>query len=299
MSKTIRFIRPASREPESLCLEDRLDFFKSRGFHILYKDQPQNPDWPYSAASINDRLSELEQALCETESQLVWCARGGYGCSDLISRINWESLKQTSWKPIVGFSDISALHSAFYTKLGWPGLHAPMPATKLWSPEGEDLKHLFSMLTKWNFRGSISVEPLSSMRLKELADFKLFGGCLSVLTNLIGTPYLPKDFSDHALFFEDTDENPGQIRRQLHQWLYSGLLDNCRALILGQFRHATKEPSDMYKFVYDPIAKEAPCPVYASHDFGHVYPNFPLMIGARAQITFDTNLEWQLNGMGV
>ena len=73
-------------------------------------------------------------SLLKKRPQILWCGKGGYGASSLLDQIPWEKLdKKRQDKLIVGFSDISALHSALYAKLGWVGLHAAMPFSKLWT----------------------------------------------------------------------------------------------------------------------------------------------------------------------
>ena len=122
----LRIVRPSSRATNDL-LPGRLEQFKAAGLHVLFDELPSHSDWPFHAAHPADRARALEQGLQETASKVILCARGGYGASELLPLMDWHSLKNVNPKLLVGFSDVSALHSAIYTKLGWPGLHAPMP----------------------------------------------------------------------------------------------------------------------------------------------------------------------------
>ena len=128
--KTIRIIRPSSRESGNL-LTEKIESIERLGYNVLYDEILPDPSWPYASSTIETRLKSLENALFEESTDIIMCARGGYGASDLIAALNWDKLSEIKEKPIVGFSDISALHSAFYKKLGWRGIHAPMPATAL------------------------------------------------------------------------------------------------------------------------------------------------------------------------
>jgi muramoyltetrapeptide carboxypeptidase len=130
--KTIRIIRPASRE-KTVDIQNPIKQLESSGFVVRFDDRmPSANDWPYTSGSIEARANELNSALFEEGTDAIWCGRGGYGCSDLLPLIEWDKLKRIRPKLCIGFSDISALHSALWTKLNWHGLHAPMPATELW-----------------------------------------------------------------------------------------------------------------------------------------------------------------------
>jgi muramoyltetrapeptide carboxypeptidase len=121
----------------------------------------------------------------------------------------------------------------------------------------------------------------------------LFGGCFTVLTNLIGTPYLPSSLAGHIVFFEDTDENPARLMRAFNQWLQSGLLNNAKALIIGSLRNLGEKIADCAPYVYEHFANRAgpSLPVFSTADFGHSSPNFPLMVGAHATIK-GNQLKW-------
>ncbi len=289
----IRIIRTSSREQNNL-LPERIAELKAAGATVVYDEIPPDASWPYAAGSIADRGKSLERALLDAQTDYIWVARGGYGASDLLSQLNWEKLKATTPKLIIGFSDVSALHAAFYTKLGWPGLHAPMPATTLWrlGDVGHDIDQTIAMLKTGTFRGGIACTPVSGNASATISG-PLFGGCMSVLTNLIGTEYFPRSLADTILFFEDTGENPGRLVRFWNQWLQSHVLQGVKAVVFGNFRDldaANKwQNSDLAKI----FAERAPqIPLYVSNDFGHVCPNLPLLIGADAKIE-NGRLTWE------
>ena len=175
------------------------------------------------------------------------------------------------------------MQSALFAKLAWPSIHGPMPGTELWGQHGrEDLTQLYQMLAQpEQMSGSIPLTPLSPM---QEAEGWLFGGCLSVLCNLIGTPYFPQSLKGAILFFEDIGEHPGRVLRMMNQLLMTGLL--AAALVLGYFGEET-----LYENIYRAIARRLPVPVFTSQAFGHLSPNYPLVIGARARIR-NQHLLW-------
>lgn len=296
---TIRIIRPSSREQTDL-LPARADELRQCGFEVLYDDLPRDPSWPYVAATIQDRAEALAAALTEDASDVVLCARGGYGASDLLPHLPWSALGKARPKLLVGFSDISALHAALYEKLAWPSLHAPMPATVLWRKDGmnDDADALLTVIRDVIQRKSaghaLAVEPVSTPGGSAAIEGTLFGGCFTVLTNLIGTPYLPRSLAGHIVFIEDTDEHPARLMRAFNQWLQSGLLDGAQALVVGHLRGLGDKIPDAAPFVYERFAARSPLPVFKTTAFGHTSPNFPLLNGARAAIAADgRTLTWR------
>lgn len=296
MSISIRVIRPSSREQENL-LPSRLSHLRAHFSNVLYDDLNPDPQWAYSAAPASERAKALTLALSEEASDFILCARGGYGASDLLPLLEWGLI--STWKPkmIIGFSDVSALHSAFYSICQWPALHAPMPATSLWEKNSSlDIDELFSILsdikTQKKCHGSISLVDVCQHG-KDPISGTLFGGCFSVLTNLIGTPYFPQSLKNHIIFIEDIDEHPGRLMRALNQWQHSGALQGVLAIVVGYLKSLGEKIPDNASFVLDQIAhRVAPIPVFHSPLFGHTSPNFPLLIGSQARISRGNNLQW-------
>jgi muramoyltetrapeptide carboxypeptidase len=234
-------------------------------------------------------LTQLHDALFDTDCAYVWGARGGYGCSDLLALLDWNALAKLKHGPkIIGFSDISALHSAFYSKLAWKGIHGPMPATTLWKQESEtrDVDAVIAGIRSNQWNGSFKLKERISMNNQDptaILRGPLFGGCFSVLTNLIGTEFFPSSLANHILFLEDTGEHPGRLQRYLNQWIHSRALDGIEAIILGDFRDCCSK-EDFCRLVAQPFAEKTKVPVFTTNDFGHISPNFPIMVGATGVI---------------
>lgn len=306
----LHILRPSSHEEGDL-LTPRLVELRQSGFEIEYHQFPRDPNWLYTAGSQADRSQALNRALLSPDSDIILCARGGYGASDLLPQLDWRNISLTTPKLLVGFSDISAIHSALYSHMNWFGLHAPMPATTLWDehPDHQDIEKLIAILQAFhrqeNASGQIKLETVSQVSSRKLQG-KLFGGCFSVLTSLIGTPYFPTDLSNHILFFEDIGENPGRLMRALNQWQQSGALRGATAIIMGYLKNMGDRIPDCADFVYQEFAKRLSIPVFKSMDFGHISPNQPMLIGATATISDipgdqDKNfksLQWQCSFNG-
>lgn len=282
--------------PSSPCTEDQLakglSDLKQAGFSTECKKPNVYPQLPFLSGSVEDRLSEFTEALFDKSIRFILCARGGYGASDLLDALPWGKLKSIEPKYIVGFSDISALHSAFFAKLGWVSVHAPMPGSRLWGKNGsqdlESLYELFRAPTEWS--GSIRIKNIAS-QIDSSINGWLFGGCLSVLCSLVGTPYFPHSLRGAILLLEDTGETPGEVLRMINQLKHCGLLESASALVLGYFE-SLEDPDTLFQ----EIARRVSIPVLSSMDFGHLSPNFPWVLGAYGEI-HGNELRWTYGGV--
>ena len=291
MDNNLIHVLEPSGPPESDVLDRNLRAIRQQGFEVDYTPCSADAKTRLEIQGIETRLGALQSAL-DSNSRYLLSARGGYGASELLSRLDWDALTKEVPRVLLGFSDVSALQSALYARLKWPSLHAPMPGSSLWQG-GEDVRALLDLLRSdrpWT--GSINVAPVSNTpELK--CQGRLFGGCLSVLSNLVGTPNLPSDLSGHILFFEDTGESAPRLLRYWRQWLDSGLLKGVSAVVFGRFTEMGSM-TEADSWAVTELATRTPCPVFSSRDFGHVTPNLPLAIGAQAEIRHD-QLLWNLD----
>ena len=284
-------LEPSGRADETSFLHN-LQALREAGLQVDFTTYDEGLGDRFSPQGINERSSKLFQALC-SDCHYVIASRGGYGASDLLSTLDWDHLKLQNPKILLGFSDISAIQLALYTSLGWPALHGPMPGSPLWS-DGPDIDLLLSMLQKGRpWHGELKLKSFS-----EVGPVRgtLLGGCLSVLTNLIGTPYIPKSLKGSILFFEDTNENAPRVLRFWNQWLASRMFDGVSAIILGRFHSMEGELDE--KWLFQRLLERTQCPIFFSEDFGHDTPNYPIAIGTEAEIISnhlnDEEFRWML-----
>lgn len=285
----VRIISPASREDDELLASRLRDL--GQQFDVSYHKLDRDPSWPFTAGTIHARVDQLMEALREPKSRVLLASRGGYGASDLLDHIPWSDLFAIQPKTIIGFSDISALHSAFFTKLGWTGIHGPMPGSTHWGQNGEDDVLALMALMKGD---PTPIElPLiyegrgTAPRVRGRA----FGGCLAVLTNLIGTPYFPKNLEGALLYLEDVGEHPSRILRFFNQWEQSGALKGIAGLILGRFVGCETGDNCRESDLRQEIARRCKAPVWFCPLFGHCSPNWPLPVGL-PMIVDGTTLTW-------
>ena len=233
---------------------------------------------------IEQRLSDLQTAIDDPEVKLIFCSRGGYGAVQLLDRLDFTAMK-TNPKWIVGYSDITALHTALQSE-GIMSIHGPM--AKHFSDEGG--ANLSVLYTKAAVSGkdlnyTILVEHPFLNRLGK-ATGTLFGGNLSVYTSLLGSKYL-KIPRNGILFIEDIGEEPYRVDRMIYQLKIAGVFDKIKGLIVGQFTEY-EEDNKMYGTLYDSIlyaVQEFDFPVCFGFPVGHTRINLPIVMGGRATLT--------------
>jgi len=289
--KNIAIVRPCGRETTTE-LSENIAQLRTNGFIVSIADPNPAPDWKYTSASILDRLRELTAVLMDDSIDIVWCCRGGYGASDLISRLDWQTLQKVKQKTLIGFSDFCAIQTAFSSKLGWPSIHGPMPGTKLWGGlNAPDVSQLVSIIRGELQSATIQLENEQAHPTGTI-EGELFGGCLTVLTSLIGTEFFPKTLTGKILFLEDVNENPGRIVRSLTQWQQSGALQGVRAIILGNLFGCLSEGESKKDAIQRPLQERLAIPVFLTEAFGHTSPNYPIPLGAHATI-LSGSLVWR------
>ena len=232
------------------------------------------------SGSVEERLQDLQQAFDDDEAKLILCSRGGYGIMHLLDKLSYKKIKDNP-KWVVGYSDITALHSALQSN-GIVSLHAPM-AKHLADATNDDtaLNHLKQILFEKKAEYSIPANNKLNCHGKTLG--KLFGGNLSVFCGLLGTSYL-KIPKNGILCIEDIGEAPYKIDRMIYQLKLSGILSRINGLVVGHFTDY-EEDTQMYYPLYESIKKaveEYQFPVCFDFPMGHTTDNYSLIFGKKA-----------------
>lgn len=185
--------------------------------------------FPYLAGDDAERAQSLRQALADPEISAIFFARGGFGAMRLLPLLDAAPLRKSKI-PLVGFSDITALH-AWAAGLGISTVHGPT-VTQLSSIFPEQIEEMFALLEGKRLPTLTNLKPLALGR----ARGKLRGGNLTVLSHLCGTPFQLK-FQDSLLLLEDVDEAPYRVDRLLTHLELAGVFNQVRGIILGEFKN--------------------------------------------------------------
>ena len=232
----------------------------------------------YFSGSDNERLDDFQQMLDDEDIKAILCARGGYGVGRIIDDINFKKFKKKP-KWIIGFSDITVLHSHIHTNYKTATLHAPMASA---FNEGED-KNEFVQSLKNALEGKrIKYScPAHEMNQKGEAIGSLVGGNLSLLTNLIGTSSDIKT-KNKILFLEDIGEYLYQVDRMLYQLKRNGKFESLAGLIIGGFTDMKDTERPFGKSIYEivkELLKEYDYPICFDFPVSHAKENYALKVG--------------------
>ena len=263
--------------------------------YIVSEGAHARDTWGRFAGTDEHRLADIVDAINDPEVDLILCSRGGYGLQRIIDRV------PPITKPLIGFSDITALHQAAGLN-AQPTLHAIMCKHIATLPEdSEPILALRKALAGETLNYRWQSHPLNRFGK---ACAPIIGGNLSVLYGLQGTPFsLPcgegRGGVSPVLLIEDIAERHYHIDRMMRNLRMSGVLANISGLIVGQFSDCDDDPL-MSQTVYQTI-KEAVAdydyPVIFNAPVGHVERNMPLWI--HGHTTIDCSAEGVLLTNGI
>jgi muramoyltetrapeptide carboxypeptidase len=243
------------------------------------------------AGSDDQRQADFQQMLDDTSIRAIICSRGGYGTVRIIDRLDFTRFLQNP-KWIVGYSDITVLHSHIHRHYGMESLHAIMPGNFKdkcdGSPSLNTLKKaLFGKELSYHF-------PAEQYFRKGSCKGQLVGGNLSILYSLTNTD---SDISTNGkiLFLEDIDEYLYHIDRMMMNLRRSGKLEGLAGLIIGGMNkmHDNAVPFD--KTANEIIAEaveDYPYPVCYNFPAGHLDDNRALILGR--EVTLEIGEEVKL-----
>jgi len=223
-------------------------------------------------------LNDFQQMLDDDEVKAILCARGGYGLSRIIDQIDFKKFKkQPKW--IIGYSDVTILHSHLYSNYYISSIHAPMAAA--FNDAGYINRFVQSLHQALEGKKlKYSCEP-HEFNKKGEAIGELVGGNLTLLAHLVGTDSDIKT-RGRILFLEDVGEYLYNIDRMIYQWKRSGKLSKLAGLIVGGFTESkdTERPFGLtaYEIIRDAV-KEYDYPVCYGFPVSHGKENYALKIG--------------------
>ncbi len=250
------------------------ELLETKGYHVQVGKFALSEHYKF-AGTHSERLHDLQWALNHTEAKAIICGRGGYGVTHLMDHLNWSAFeKNPKW--LIGYSDITALHHAIYTR-GYCSIHGPV-LQNLHKNRVKDFSTLLNLLKGTHLPLKLPSVAKTNYKLSG----ELVGGNLSMLINQLGTPS-EIDYSGTILFIEEVGEYLYHVDRMLLQLKRAGKLSKLLALIVGDFS-GMKESKDVFgQNVKEIIAHH--CKVYnypLIFDFpiGHGKRNYPLIHGA-------------------
>jgi muramoyltetrapeptide carboxypeptidase len=305
--KSIHLVAPSGASLDSKSPLAGIDWLEKQSIAV------QNTDCVHRvyerfAGSDEDRLAELNGIAALNPQAIVMAMRGGYGLHRLLPGIQWDEIAKAIQHglQVCGHSDFTVFQMGLLAKTGAITLAGPMlnydfgrlgddgisvtPDAFMWQhfqAALNDRKLDCQVSVPQSFLGKNSVQSLTGL---------LWGGNLTVLAGLIGTPYLPsaKQTQGGILFLEDVNEHPYRIERMLMQLLDAGIFLNQGAIMLGGFSAYRLYDNDRgysLERAIEAIRKRLPqeVPILTGLPFGHQPDKLTLPVGAQATLHFDSN----------
>lgn len=282
----IGIIAPAGQLRDLNGFESGIKVLTEMGF------EPRFPRdlWPgpgYLADTDVNRAAEFNRMWADPEISALLALRGGYGCLRMAGAIDLTQV-QSSPKTLIGFSDITVLHSHLCRQCGLVSLHGPTLST-LADSSKESLER-FHQCLRGNWRTSLQMKGVEVLRGREECRGRLLGGNLSTLLTLLATPFEP-DYQGCILFLEDVGEPLYRIDRMLTQLWLTGRLQKCAGIILGDFsltrEVATVEKIRHHEAIWNRVLEltsDTRIPVWGGFPIGHGWENMTLPHGAEAMM---------------
>ncbi|MFF1405537.1 LD-carboxypeptidase [Streptomyces sp. NPDC058294] len=251
------------------------------GPHVL----DRHPELGYLAGTDADRAADLLNAWCDPAVDAVLCARGGYGAQRVIDLLDWEAMRAAGPKILVGFSDVTALHEAFATRLGLATLYGPMAAGVDFVKNARAQEHLRATLfapetVRVIASGGTALVPGRARGVT-------LGGCLCLLAAELGTPHARPSARGGLLCLEDVGEETYRLDRYLTQLLRAGLLEGVRGVLLGSWEGCADE-ARLRPLLADRLGGLG-VPVAENVGFGHCAGALTIPFGVTAELDADTD----------
>ncbi|MDR2016109.1 MAG: LD-carboxypeptidase [Burkholderiales bacterium] len=288
----ITLYAPSGRlwEPQALM---RAETFLRQAGHRVRIDTDVKQQFQRFAGDDETRLAAIHRVLHDTQTDIALAVRGGYGWTRLLDRLDYASLARDK-KRWLGHSDFTAFQLASLAKAQKITFAGPMACYDFGAEEVSAFTtdHCFGLLAANRYEIACILRgnrPLATAGT-------LWGGNLSMIVHLLGTPYFP-NIDGGILFLEDVNEEPYRIERMLYQLHYSGVLARQRAVLLGHFTEpGTSEQVTEYSFdtVIEHIQRVSGVPFFHGLPFGHVRDKWTLPVGAPCELTIDSSGQARL-----
>ena len=283
---TIGLVCPAGFMPLEKA-QTAIDTLQQWGFKVKTGKTVGSESKNYFSGTDEERLDDLQQMMDGKNIKAIMCARGGYGMGRIIDDLNFKKFKKNP-KWIIGFSDITVLHSHLYTNYKIPSLHAPMAAAF----NDDEYKNEFVQSLRKALigeKGSYKCEA-HPFNKNGKTEGRLVGGNLSLLAHLVGTPS-DINTKNKILFIEDIGEYVYNVDRMIYQLKRSGKLKDLAGLIVGKFSEMkdTERPfGQTAEEVIRDVVKDYDYPVCFGFPVSHDKENYALKIGIKYKLSVST-----------
>lgn len=277
----IGLVAPAGYMPQKK-FQQAIKILTNWGYNVLCGKTPGH-QYHYFSGTDEERKNDLQQMLDNKDVRAIMCVRGGYGTGRIIDQLDFKKFKQNP-KWIIGFSDVTILHSHIFSNYHIATLHAPMAgAFNNGEWKNDYVQSLRNALSGRKANYKIPLKPYSRS-----GDVRgtVVGGNLALLTHLLGTRS-ELDTKNKILFIEDVGEYIYNIDRMLTQMQRSGKLEKLAGLLVGSFNDVKDTTIPFGKTVQEVIherVKGYGYPIAFGFPVGHEKGNYALKVGVEYEL---------------
>ena len=260
-----------------------IEFLKACGFKVKVGKHVLD-QYGYLAGRDADRAADVNAMFSDNQIRAILTLRGGWGCNRILPMLDYDLIRRHP-KIIMGFSDITSLLLGIYARSGLITFHAPV---------GISTWNWFSLIYAQKIllnKEAILFQNLTSYPIETITPGKvkgrLLGGNLSVLTAMIGSPYLPS-WKNTILFVEEVGEEIYRVDRMLTQLKMAGILEQLAGFIFANCSNCSSEDDDeptltLRQVLSDQIAPLA-IPAWYGSMIGHIQKQFIVPLGVEVEI---------------
>jgi muramoyltetrapeptide carboxypeptidase len=244
----------------------------------------------YFAGEPESRLADLHAAFADEKTSAVMCLRGGYGSNYILDGLDLKRIARRP-KPLIAYSDLTGVQLYLLDKLNLPAFHGPMLAADFFLKDGVHMESFCAALTGQSY----SVGAKEGLRTLQPGKARgvLYGGCLSILVSLLGTPWEPQT-EGKLLFLEDVGTKPYQVDRMIWQLRTAGKLKGVRGIVFGEMLDCASKDAPR-ELLVDAILSSLEGfkgPIAIGLRSGHVSrQNVTLPFGVRAELHAESKAQ--------
>jgi muramoyltetrapeptide carboxypeptidase len=292
---TVALVSPASATFNSVDLQIARESLEALGFKVKAGEHMLERHG-YLAGEDKARAEDINKAFADKSVAAVHAIRGGWGSARVLPYLDYDVIRRNP-KVLLGYSDITALHMAIHGKTGLVTFHGPIGLGRwdAWSVDyykrvlmnGEPVVYKNKQGINADRNSLTQVEFRVQTITPGKARGRLLGGNLTVLTTILGSPYLP-DWDGAILFCEDVGEDYYRIDRMMTQLKLAGILPKLRGFVFGGCSECGPGDGNFGALTLEEIfndhVKPLGIPAWQGAMIGHAQPQWTLPVGAEVEI---------------
>ena len=274
---TIAIVCPAGYLPAAKA-KACINTLKKWGFKVTKGETLGGKSKNYFSGSFEERLADLQNQIDDPSINAILCGRGGYGTTHLLDHIDWKKFKKNP-KWIIGFSDITILHTYLLTEIGVASIHGPM--ANAFNEDNGINRYTLSLKDSLEGKPVHYTAKPHAQNTYGKATAPMVGGNLSLLAHAVGTN-ADVDPRGKILFIEDVGEQLYNVERMLLQLKRAGKLSKLKGLVVGGFtsNKDTDRPfgKNIEQVIYD-VVREFKFPICFGFPISHEKENVAIIVG--------------------